>query len=76
MIIGAIIEVTDGNWSSGNRNGTALLHFYTLQEAILWAELQSENSPVSTNANMCVCTVINTDNGLKRWWFNGTEYTG
>jgi len=76
MIVGAILEVTDGNWSSGNRNGAALLHFYTWSDAITWAQLQSENSAVSTNGVMCVCSIVNTDTGEKRWWFNGSEYTG
>jgi hypothetical protein len=77
MIIGSIKDVTSLTAPYGSANGAALLHFYTMSDAITWAELQSQNTAVSGIADFAaVCTVINTDNGSQRWWWNGTEYTG
>lgn len=77
MIIGTIKDVTSTTSPYGSANGSAMLHFYTLSDAISWAEIQSQNTPVSGIADFaCVCTVINTDDGSVRWWWNGSEYTG
>jgi hypothetical protein len=77
MIVGSIIEVSDaGNPASGSRNGAALITFYTMNEAITWAEIQSQNKPIDAFNTVCLCTVINTSTSIARWWMNGTEYTG
>jgi len=80
MIIGAILETS---WSSTGaqsqvQNGASILHFYNMQDAETWARIQSEYVAYGTNPEgiLTLCTVINTDTELKRWWFNGIEYTG
>lgn len=80
MIIGAITESADtetGAASSGE-NGTALIHFYNMSDAIAWAEMQSLTGAYGTSGtrNYCLCTVINTDTQQHRWWWGGVEYTG
>lgn len=77
MIIGTIIEVGDANGLSTNRqNGAAMMMFYTEDDAVEWARLQSETLSINTILYSVVATVINTDTGNKRWWWNGVEYTG
>tara|TARA_B100000780_G_scaffold125162_1_gene87804 strand:- start:877 stop:1119 length:243 start_codon:yes stop_codon:yes gene_type:complete len=80
MIIGAIIEVdtTGGAGADARLNGAAMMQFFTLKDAVVWAKLQSEavTTVSGYNAVSCVTTVINSDTEQKRWWFNGTEYTG
>jgi hypothetical protein len=80
MIIGAILETSSspqGGGGSGH-NGAALMHFYSMADAIAWAEIQSGRVVFGTgNAVVyAVCTVTNTDSGEFRWWYDGTEYTG
>ena len=79
MIIGAILESGDGQGSGSNRqNGAALVVFYTMADAVSWAELQSTLVLYDTapSAIYTLCSVINTDTNVKRWWYAGTEYTG
>jgi hypothetical protein len=80
MIIGAILDVGQSGTGPGASvvNGAALVTFYTMADAVIWAQLQSENFQSGTNPNNLIPTtsVINTDTGERRWWFNGTEYTG
>lgn len=79
MIIGAITEVTNQPDGAVNRelNGASLISFYTMAQAITWARLQSELtvSGSVSNETYCLTTVINTNTGVKRWWFSGVEYT-
>jgi phenylacetate-coenzyme A ligase PaaK-like adenylate-forming protein len=80
MIVGAILETANnaaGSPSSG-QNGAALITFYTWNDAINWATLQSEqitygtgNSPIFT-----LCSITNTETSELRWWYAGIEYTG
>jgi len=53
-----------------------MIHFYAMADAVAWAESQSQYVSVESANVRTLCTVINTDTGTKRWWFNGTEYTG
>jgi len=80
MIIGAILEVSDqGSGAPGGvHNGNSMLHFYTMSDAVTWARLQSESMPYGSSAyNLyALTTIVNTDTGEKRWWYNGVEYTG
>ena len=80
MIIGSILDVsmTPGGVGGNSVNGTTTCIFYTMADAILWAELQSERIVVGPNSGyLFMCTmVINTDTNVRRWWFDGTEYTG
>lgn len=77
MIIGAIKDSTNLLSPHGSSNGAALMHFYSMADAIAWAILQSSNTPVSGIADFAaVCTVINTETNEQRWFWNGTEYTG
>lgn len=80
MIIGAITEVTNQPTGVVNRelNGASLISFYTMEQAIMWARLQSEQTISGTagNETYCLTTIINTNTEVKRWWFNGVEYTG
>jgi hypothetical protein len=78
MIIGAIVNgggSTTGP-SSLDHDGYSLMHFYTAQDAEDWAVLQSSNTSMNSNNLYLLCTVINTDDNTKRWWYAGTEYTG
>jgi hypothetical protein len=77
MIIGAILETGDNQGAGSSRqNGAAMVVFYTMNDAIVWAQTQSVGTPFETNTVYALCSVVNTDTGVKRWWYNGTEYTG
>jgi hypothetical protein len=77
MIIGAIIEIgPENDPGHTDKNGAALIQFYTMLDAVNWAVLQSTNSPILGEDLSCLCTVIDTEAQTKRWWYNGTEYTG
>jgi hypothetical protein len=80
MIVGSITEMTDSGSGAPERyhNGAAIVIFYTMADAEVWALLQSSNTTYgSPNQYLrCLCTIINTETSTKRWWFNGTEYTG
>jgi hypothetical protein len=80
MIIGTIIDVSNDAQGpqSGALNGTAMLMFYTEADAVTWAEIQSLNFPSGPGGYgaMALCSVVNTQTAQRRWWFNGTEYTG
>tara|TARA_B110000285_G_scaffold135907_1_gene152303 strand:- start:98 stop:331 length:234 start_codon:yes stop_codon:yes gene_type:complete len=77
MIIGTILEIGDANGLSSNRqNGASMMMFYTEKDAVQWALSQSEAISILTLTFSVVVTVINTETGNKRWWWNGIEYTG
>lgn len=77
MIIGAILDVSENNDPGSTQfNGASLIHFYTLNDAVTWAELQSATMLTETKNIRTVCSVINTDDSTRRWWWRGTEYTG
>jgi len=79
MIIGAILETSQYDYGGQTNvlNGVSTLIFYTMRDAIAWAELQSEymlygsgGTPIYT-----LTSVIDTETSVKRWWYNGTEFT-
>ena len=78
MIIGTIIEVAASGSAPGSNtyNGASSQQFYSENDAITWARLQSGPIEVLGIAIRCVCCVTNTDQGIIRWWYNGTEQTG
>jgi hypothetical protein len=79
MIVGSITElshVQDGS-QTNFLNGAASVVFYTELDAEQWCRKQSEAMVYGTNNRtiIALCNYINTDTGVRRWWFNGTEYT-
>jgi hypothetical protein len=77
MIIGTILETSDNETTTQPENSGGMLMFYSMADAVMWAQLQSQETIVSgINQWYACCTVINTTTGVKRWWYNGTEYTG
>jgi len=80
MIVGAILEMSynASGVDTGGMNGAAMIQFTTQRDAEQWAILQSELVTYGTNGTplYTLTTVINTDTGVKRWWYNGIEYTG
>ena len=80
MIIGAILEMSynAGGTDSNGMNGSALIQFYTMEQAENWALSQSELVQYGTSSTplYTLCTIINTNTNVKRWWYNGIEYTG
>lgn len=82
MIIGSIVDVSQTASGVGTNatNGVGLIHFYTMEDAVQWARLQSDrlhfNVSGSSSYLFTATVVINTDTNERRWWFDGTEYTG
>ena len=80
MIIGAILEISafGSGGSDANQNGSALISFYTMEQAIQWATIQSNAVTYGGSGNtvLTLTTIVNTNTGQKRWWYGGTEYTG
>lgn len=80
MIIGTIIEVTNdaGGPGSANHNGATAVVFYTYNDAETWCiEMSKQVISGPLNRSTYTTTVlVNTDTAERRWWFNGTEYTG
>jgi len=78
MILGMILDVGNASGGPGNMtyNGTAMLHFYTLNDAVNWA-LSTSELMVTGDAPIRVMTCVwNGETNTKRWWYNGVEYTG
>lgn len=78
MIIGTLVETTINGVTTNQLNGSTSIVFYTERDAVQWARLQSAAWTIfgDTDEARCSTVVINTDTGIKRWWYNGTEYTG
>lgn len=76
MIIGQIIETTNGVSTGPYAGAGAMLLFYTENDAIEWARLTSVNAPTPEGNTFTTTMVVNTDTGVRRWWYDGTEYTG
>jgi hypothetical protein len=78
MIIGHILDVAVDNTNfSGNGGSATATVFYTWADAIAWARAMSEPITSPVQSDLYPMTVIyNTDTNVKRWWYNGTEYTG
>lgn len=76
MIIGTIIE-TALNQTGNSYNGASAVIFYTERQAVEWCRLMSLAKLFPGPTELVPATVmINTETGLQRWWYNGTEYTG
>lgn len=83
MIIGTIIEYSasiDGTPTSYNRevNGVTSVIFYTEKECLEWCRMMSNSFIYGTASNTLYGLTMfsNTETGVRRWWFNGVEYTG
>jgi len=81
MIVGAIINGgSPAVMPNTAHDGFGTIIFYTMAEAVEWAILQSQDWPVDPGTGSVpqplVCTVVNTSTGQRRWWYDGTEYTG
>jgi hypothetical protein len=78
MIIGTLVETTINGSTTRELNGASSIIFYTEFDAITWARLQSESWTIFGGGDQARCStmVINTDTGVKRWWYDGTEQTG
>ena len=80
MIIASILEIgynSAGSQHSGT-NGAASVVFYTEADAEAWCLLQSQAVIYGSGSitAVCLCVYINTDTNLRRWWYDGVEYTG
>ena len=80
MIIASILETSNsgGGTQNNNLNGASSVIFYTMTDATQWAQIQSQSMLYGTANYQCLAliSVVNTDTGERRWWFDGTEYTG
>lgn len=78
MIIGTIIDVSSTGTGEGNnsRSGGSSVIFYTENDCVDWCSAMSEIIPLNAWNCYCVTVFYNTDTRQRRWWFNGTEYTG
>jgi hypothetical protein len=78
MIIGTILDDGTSTSTPGDTSfdGYAAVTFYTMEDAEKWAVLQSGGVTVGAYTQYYLVSVINTSNNSKRWWYNGTEYTG
>lgn len=78
MIVGSIIEVAASSSAPGasTYNGASSLQFYSENDAITWARLQSGAIYVQGVGIRCVCCVVNTSTEVIRTFYNGTEVTG
>jgi len=78
MIVGHIMDVAVDNTNfSGNGGSATTVLFYTWADAIAWATAISGPLTSPVQSDLYPLTVIyNTETDVKRWWYNGTEYTG
>jgi len=75
MIIGTIVE-PGANQTSNAYNGVSAVVFYTEKDAVAWCIAMSEVTIFDTVGLAGYTVMFNTDTGVKRWWYAGTEYTG
>jgi hypothetical protein len=77
MIIGSIIDVSPSNQpGSASSNGASSVIFYTEDDAVEWARIQSESTLFNNSIYLfCAVVVINTSTGTKRWFWDGAEET-
>jgi hypothetical protein len=76
MIIGSIVNGGNASPGGNGNDGYSTIMFYTMSDAVTWATLQSSTVSVEGTDLNLLCTVINTETNVHRWWYNGTEYTG
>lgn len=77
MIIGSIIDVSPTDTpGSASTNGASSIIFYTEEDAVEWARIQSQ-SVLYNNAIYlwCATIVVNTSTGTRRWFWDGVEET-
>jgi len=72
-----LVSVQSLDAASGNasHNGTAVVHFYNLNEAKLFAENESLRYPGSDLNTEALCKVYN-DGEIVQVWQSGTDITG
>ena len=75
MIIGTLLEPAY-NQGGNLMNGATAVVFYTMNDAITWARLQSQGQEASGITIRAWISVVNTETEVVRWWYNGIEYTG
>lgn len=75
MIVGTIIEPAL-NATGNSFNGVTSVIFYTELDAIEWCRIMSQGIVVSGTLIIPVAIMMNTNSGVKRWWYDGTEQTG
>lgn len=75
MIIATLLEPAL-NQTSNAYNGATAVIFYTMDDAITWARIQSMGQEAAGNTIRSWISVVNTDTEVVRWWYNGVEYTG
>jgi translation elongation factor EF-Tu-like GTPase len=56
-------------------NGGLSVHFYNMNEALLFAENESENYPGTSTHAIAICKVYN-DGAIFQVWQNGVDITG
>ena len=80
MIIGTILEVSQSpNGPDNNRaNGSGCVVFYNEADCVEWCIAMSEAFGPFPSANTLYVTTVmyNTNTNTRRYWFDGTEYTG
>lgn len=74
MIVGTILDVSLGAEPATNSmNGSAMMQFYSMDDAKTWALTQSKQTQVGTTYPRCLTTVINCRTGERHWYFNGVK---
>jgi hypothetical protein len=75
MIIATLLEPAL-NQTANAFNGATAVVFYTMNDAIIWARLQSAEQIAGGSTIRAWVSVVNTDTEVVRWWYNGVEHTG
>jgi len=76
MIVGTLLEPAS-NMGGNSTNGATSVVFYTEREAVAWCLAMSDQVSYGGAYTInCVTVMYNTETGIKRWWYAGTEYTG
>ena len=75
MIIGTLYDTTVGGTSAAN-GGSSSIVFYTMADAVKWADKMSVIKVTPVGNIGAITVVINTETDVQRWWYHGTEYTG
>lgn len=77
MFVVSILETSVNQSFGSGMNGGSAMRFNVLQEAVDYARVMSEPMTLSgATTYECFCVLYDTETAAKRWWWNGTEYTG
>lgn len=76
MIVGMILDVDAGSGATGNGGTGAMMHFYNWEDAVNWARDTSEVVDFGGPSLRMFTMIYNCNTEVKRWFRNGTEYTG